>query len=83
MSIEKKKNKKENHQLGTRYFVYYRISAVKRVEFVRDTLSHIVLRGRWCDSIVVNVHAPSEETRDDSKDSSYEQLEQVFDHSRK
>ena len=30
--------------------------------------------------IVVNVHAPSEDRSDDSKDSFYEELEQVFDH---
>jgi len=69
--------------LRKRYFVYHKTPAVKRVEFVRDRMSHIVLRGRWCDSIVLNVHAPSEETRDDSKDSSYEELEQVLDYFRK
>ena len=30
--------------------------------------------------IVLNVHAPTEEKSDDSKDSYYEELEQVFDH---
>ena len=54
--------------------------AVKRVEFVSDRLSYIVLRGRWLNIIVVNVHAPSEEKSDESKDSFYEVLEQVFDH---
>jgi hypothetical protein len=39
-----------------------------------------VLRGRWRNTIVLNVHAPSEEKNDDSKDSVYEELEQVFDH---
>ena len=39
---------------------------------------HIVLRGRWCNIIVLNVHAPSEEKSDDSKDSLYEELEQVL-----
>ena len=40
---------KENHQLGTRFFVHQRrASAVKRVEFVSDRMSYIVLRGRWC-----------------------------------
>jgi len=37
-----------------------------------------VLRGRWC-NIVLNVHPPSEEKSDDSKDSFYEELEQIFD----
>jgi len=56
------------------------ISAVKRVEFVSDRVSYIVLRGRWCNIIVLNVHAPSEDKSDDSKESFYEELEQVFDH---
>jgi hypothetical protein len=40
----------------------------------------MVLRGRWCNIIVLNVHAPTEEKSDDSKDSFCEELEQVFDH---
>jgi hypothetical protein len=35
------------------------------------------MRGRWC-NIVLNVHAPSEDKSDDSKDSFYEELEQIF-----
>jgi len=53
---------------------------VKRVEFVSDRLSYIVLRGRWRNIIVVNVHAPSEEKSDEAKDSFYDELEQVFDY---
>jgi hypothetical protein len=41
-------------------------------------VSYIVLRGRWCDIIVLNVHAPSEDKSDDLKYSFYEELEQVF-----
>jgi hypothetical protein len=43
-------------------------------------MSYIVLRGQWCNIIVLYVHAPNEKS-DDSKDSFYEELEQVFDHS--
>jgi len=59
--------------------VHHRLlSAVKRVEFVSDRVSYIVLRGRWCNIIVLNVHSSSEEKSDDSKDSYYEELEQVY-----
>ena len=67
--------------MGTGFLVRHRIvSAVKRVEFVSDRVSYIVLRGRWCNIIVLNVHAPSEDKSNDSKYSFYEELEQVFDH---
>jgi hypothetical protein len=44
------------------------VSAVKGVEFVSDRVSYIVLIGRWCNIIVVNVYGPNEEKSDDSKD---------------
>jgi hypothetical protein len=47
----------------------------KRVEFVSDRMSYMVLRGRWCDIIFLNVHAPTEEKSDDSKDYFCEELE--------
>jgi hypothetical protein len=70
----------ENHDLGTEIFVHKRIiSAVKRVEVVSDTMSYIILSGRWCHITVLNVHAPTEDKTDDVKDSFYEELECVFD----
>jgi hypothetical protein len=41
-------------------------------------LSYIILRGRGCHIIVLNVHAPTEDKTDDVKDSFYEELEGVF-----
>jgi exonuclease III len=67
--------------LGTGFSVHQRIaSAVKKVEFGSDRLSYIVLRGQWCNIIVLNVHAPIEEKSDEAKDSFYEELEQIFYH---
>jgi exonuclease III len=39
---------------------------------------YIILRGRWCHIIVLNIHAPTEDKIDDVKDSFYEELEHVF-----
>jgi hypothetical protein len=54
------------------------VSGVKREEFVKDRVSYIVMRGCLCNIIVLNVHAPSEDKSDDSKDNLYEELEQFF-----
>jgi hypothetical protein len=54
------------------------IAAVERVKFLSDRMSCIILRGCWCHIIVLNVHAPTEET-DDVKDSFDEEFEHVFD----
>ena len=43
-------------------------------------MSYIVLRGCWCNIIVLTVHPPSEEKSDDLKDRFYKELGQVFYH---
>jgi len=43
------------------------VSAVKRIEFVCDRLSYIVLKVHWLHIIVVNVNAPSEEKSEEVK----------------
>jgi hypothetical protein len=42
-------------------------------------MSYITLKGHWCDIIVLNVRAPTEDKDDNIKDSFYKELEQVFD----
>jgi hypothetical protein len=41
---------------------------------------HIYLRGRWCNIIVLNVHATSDKKSDDSKERFYKEFQQVCDH---
>jgi hypothetical protein len=45
------------------------ISAVRRVEFVSDRISYIILSGRWYHIIVLNDPASTEDKTDDVKDS--------------
>jgi hypothetical protein len=54
------------------------ITAVKRIVFVSDIMSYIILRGHWCHIIVLNIHVPTEDKIDDVKDSFCKELEHVF-----
>jgi hypothetical protein len=63
----------DKHELGTDFFLHKRIvSAVKRVEFVSDRMPYIILRGRWCYIVVLNVHAPTEHKIDGVKGNFYD-----------
>jgi hypothetical protein len=42
-------------------------------------VSYIILRGYWCDIIVLNVHAPTKDKIGSMKDSFYKELKSVFD----
>ena len=48
------------------------------MQFVCVRISYIVLRGRWCDVIVLKTHGPTNDDSDASKDRFSEDLEQVF-----
>jgi hypothetical protein len=67
------------HQLGTGFVVHKKIvSAVRRVEFISDRMSYIILRGHWCNVIVLNGHVACE-GKSDVKDKLYEELGRVLD----
>jgi exonuclease III len=73
-----------DRQLRTGFFVHKRIvSAVRRVEFISDRMLYILLRGRWSNIVVLNVHATCEDKGGDEKDSYYEELGRVFDQFRR
>jgi hypothetical protein len=49
------------------------------VEFISDRMSYVILRGRWGNIIVLNVHTPCEDKGNYVKDSFYEEIGRVFD----
>jgi hypothetical protein len=69
-----------NFSMGiTGFFVHKRIvSVVRRVEFISDGMSYVILRGRCFYIVVLNVNAICEDKGDDVKDSFYEELGRSF-----
>ncbi|PNF19155.1 hypothetical protein B7P43_G09800 [Cryptotermes secundus] len=64
---------------GEYTFFYGKGNENHELEFVSDRISYIILKGRWCHIIVMNVRAPTEDKIDDIKDIFCEELEHVFD----
>jgi hypothetical protein len=48
------------------------------VEFISDKVLYVILRGRWCNVIILNADAQYEHTEDDVKDSLYGEIGCVF-----
>jgi hypothetical protein len=60
----------ENREFVQEFFLEKKILfTVKRVEFVSDRMSYIILRVRWCHIIALNVHVPRGNKINDVKDS--------------
>jgi hypothetical protein len=58
-------------------FASFIVELILKFSFLNG--GYIVLRGRWCNIIVLNVHAPCEDEGNDVKDSFYEELGRVSD----
>jgi hypothetical protein len=72
-------NGNANHQLGTYLLMHNGIrSAVRWAQFSRVRMLYITLRGHSCDIIVLNVHVPTSNKSDHTKDSIHKELEHVF-----
>jgi len=62
--------RKRKSSIGNRIFCAPKDNiSNKTVDFVSDRVSYVGLRGRRCNTIVMNKRAPSEEKYNDSKDS--------------
>jgi hypothetical protein len=72
-------NGEREPSVGYSLFLFVHTRVISAVEFLTDTMSYIILRGRWCHSIVQNVHAPTVDKTDEAEDSFYGELERVFD----
>jgi hypothetical protein len=73
-------NENADRHLGMGFSIHQGIrSEVKRVKFISDRMSYIILKGHWYYIIVLNVHALTEDVSDDIKDSVYEEAKHVFD----
>jgi hypothetical protein len=69
-----------NHHLRTGFFVHNRnISTANRVEFFSDRMSYTTLKLRWCDIIVLNMHATNEDKDNDMETSFTKKYTKVFD----
>lgn len=59
-------------------FVHHRIlSAVRRADLVSNRMAHTAQRRCWCDIIVLNARAPTENKSDDTKDSFSDELDRA------
>ena len=69
----------QSHNFGTGFHIKNTIlSAVENIEFVNERLSYVTIRTRWCNTVLINVHAPTDEANND-KVTFYDELERLFD----
>ena len=50
----------QSHNFGTGFLIKNSIlPAVQNIEFVNERLSYLTIRTRWCNTVLINVHAPT------------------------
>jgi len=54
--------------------------AVQGVEYVSGRVLYVVLKGGWCSIIILNLQTPIEDKSFNSKNSSCNELQQIFDY---
>jgi len=68
------------HFLGTGFLVNERIiNSVKDFKFVNDRMSYIIIKGKWYNYVIINVHCPTEDKDEETEDLYYETSEQLYD----
>jgi hypothetical protein len=69
----------ENFEFGTFFFLDERIIPSFTMAEFRSDRMYIILRGRWCHIVVLNVRPETNDKIDDGKDNFYEELGRVYD----
>ncbi|KAI5717474.1 hypothetical protein M8J77_006391 [Diaphorina citri] len=69
----------DKHFLGTAFLIRDKYCGnIKKNAFISDRLSYIRMRGSFNDLVIFNVHAPTEDSEDETKDTFYDTLEEIY-----
>ena len=54
-------------------------SAIKEIQFVNERLSYVKMAGKWYNYVFINVHCPTEDKDEETKDEFYGEFERTYD----
>jgi len=70
----------QSDDFGTGFLIKNSIlQAVQNIEFVNERLSYVPIPTRWSNTILIKVHAPTDEADGNDTDTFYEELDRLFD----